>query len=280
MDGSFLMLAIALFALAQSQRAPVAQPLELEGGCGTASRAMVHIQAGNFRPFYAPSAAESVVPVSAFCIDEVAVTNGDFARFVAKHPKWRRDRVSRLFADEGYLRHWTSAETLGDEVRPAQPVTGVSWFAAKAYCEARAARLPTELEWEYVAAASERAPDARSDLEWRATILEWYSRPSGGALSDVGRTKKNYWGVRDMHGLIWEWVLDFNSILVSGDSRETRQTDKQKFCGAGALGASESKDYASFMRIAFRGSLGAEYTTKTLGFRCAKDVVTHGKTID
>ena len=38
-----------------------------------------------------------------------------------------------------------------------------------------------------------------------------------------------------MHGLVWEWVDDFSSLLVSGDSRDQGDADKLKFCGAGAL---------------------------------------------
>ncbi len=74
-----------------------------------------------------------------------------------------------------------------------------------------------------------------------------------------------------MHGLVWEWVLDFGNALVSADSRESGDPNKMRFCGSGALAAGEKGDYASFMRIAFRGSLQASYTTGNLGFRCAKD---------
>jgi formylglycine-generating enzyme len=50
-------------------------------------------------------------------------------------------------------------------------------------------------------------------------IQEWYSKLSTKNLAEVGSTDKNYWGVYDMFGLIWEWTYDFNNAMVTGDSR-------------------------------------------------------------
>lgn len=227
---------------------------------------------GVLKPFYPPSPREAEISVPAFGLDRLPVTNGDFLDFVRAHPKWRRDRVSRLFADVRYLEHWSLPQVLGADAHSRQPVVNVSWFAAEAYCEAQDKRLPTETQWEFAAAASETGSDGRSDMGWRMQVLDWYARPAAKVLPAVGRRRPNYWGVHDLHGLIWEWVLDFNSSMVSEDSREGKDEDKTKFCGAGALAASEKDDYASFMRIAFRSSLEAAFTTSTLGFRCATDI--------
>ena len=78
--------------------------------------------------------------------------------------------------------------------------------------------------------------------------------------------------MRDLHGLVWEWVLDFGNTLVSEDSREGTPQGTSRFCGAGALSSGKKGDYASFMRLAFRGSLQAPYTTGNLGFRCARSL--------
>ena len=43
------------------------------------------------------------------------------------------------------------------------------------------------------------------------------------------------------------------------------------FCGAGAVGAKNTTEYAAFMRQALRSSLKANNTTSSLGFRCARD---------
>jgi formylglycine-generating enzyme required for sulfatase activity len=211
------------------------------------------------------------VGVKAFLLDRVPVTEGDFAAFVRAHPEWRRDRAPRIFADEGYLSHWRAPDELGPEIDPRQPVVRVSWFSAKAYCAARNARLPTEAEWELAASASRTRADGRSDRAWREQILAWYSQPDPPRLPLVGTTPANYWGVQDLHGVIWEWVLDYSGSMLATDPRGAGDKDRLTFCGGGAVGATDKANYPSFMRIAFRSSLRAEYTTHNLGFRCATD---------
>jgi formylglycine-generating enzyme required for sulfatase activity len=236
-----------------------------------AEERMAHVGPGVYRPLYPPSPAEAEVPVRAFLLDRLPVTNREFALFVRAHPEWQRVRVPRVFADEDYLSHWATADALGPDVDEKQPVVRVSWFAAKAYCATRGARLPTEAEWELAASASRTHADGRDDPAWREQILAWYSRPNPPRLPVVGTTPGNYWGVHDLYGLVWEWVLDFNGALLTSDARKTGDKDTLTFCGGGAVNATDKSNYPSFMRIAFRSSLRAEYTTNNLGFRCASD---------
>jgi formylglycine-generating enzyme required for sulfatase activity len=62
--------------------------------------------------------------------------------------------------------------------------------------------------------------------------------------------------------------------MVTGESRADTGLERDLFCGAGALGAADTSDYAAFMRAALRSSLKANNTTTSLGFRCARDVLT------
>jgi sulfatase modifying factor 1 len=197
------------------------------------------------------------------------VTNAEFLAFVKVHPQWRRDQVASVFADSQYLSHWAGADTLGNGVLPRQPVTRISWFAAQAYCESEQARLPSWYEWEYAAAADAHQADARGDPVWRERVLAWYSRPSSTPLPVVGGTPDVH-GVRDLNGLVWEWVGDFNALLVGVDSRDQDGADKMKFCGAGALTMQRKENYATLMRIAMLSALKAPDTTNTMGFRCAR----------
>lgn len=235
------------------------------------AKGLAPVGPGVWRPIFPPEPGKEEIAVPRFWMDWTPVTNAEFLAFVQARPEWRRDRVSRTLADEGYLAHWAAPDALGAGVRPNQPVTRVSWFAARALCAWKAERLPTVAEWELAAAASETEKDASQDPAFRERILAWYASPADAPLADVASGQANAWGVYDLHGLVWEWTEDFNSVLVSGDNREQKGADKVRFCGAGALEARDRGDYAAFMRIANRSSLEAHYTTSSLGFRCVRD---------
>jgi formylglycine-generating enzyme required for sulfatase activity len=235
---------------------------------------MVEIALGSIASAGSTEAPAQTVP--RFYLDREPVTNAQFLRFVRLVFNYRRDRISPLFADHAYLARWATPLELGPGATPNQPVTNVSWFAARAYCHARGARLPSEREWEYAASAGDLGTDGRAEPGWEERILSWYARPTPAVLFDIGHSAPNYFGVRDLHGLVWEWVLDFNSTLADSDSRTGANADPQAFCGAGAIGLSDSRNYARFMRYAFRSSLSAAYTAQSLGFRCAKDSTGEG----
>ena len=245
--------------------------LLLYGAWGAhASGLDVPIAGGSFESVLPPSPQAKVAVVPAFRLDTALVSNADFARFVRKHPDWGRDRVAGLFADEGYLRHWASETEPGKDIAN-QPVTQVSWFAASAYCEARGARLPRWHEWELAAAASATAADARNDPAWRQQILDWYSKSARASLPAAGASPANYYGVRDLHGVVWEWVEDAGSMLVSDDSREQGDPNRNRFCGSGAIDLEQKENYAMLMRIAMLSSMKASYSSNSMGFRCATD---------
>lgn len=232
---------------------------------------MVLIPSGFFKPLYKDDSLGKKIPVQSFYLDATPVTNHDFLLFVKANPKWKRSHVKRLFADTTYLHNWKSDDSLGELAPQKSPVIYVSWYAAKAYCAWKGKRLPTVAEWEYVAGVSENNIEGYNDTEFLQRILTWYAKPSPKVIPSVKSVFKNMFGVYDMHGLVWEWTSDFNSILVSGESRGDTGLERNFFCGSGSLRSSDFKDYAAFMRYGFRGSLQAEYTTSSLGFRCAKD---------
>jgi formylglycine-generating enzyme len=224
---------------------------------------------GTFTSVLPADGKAAAAQVAPFRMRTEPVTNAEFLVFVKTHPAWRRDRVAPILADARYLTQWDGADTLGDQALPRQPVTRISWFAAQAYCESEQARLPSWYEWEFAAAADATRRDARSDPAWRESILGWYSRPSGTALPQIGGAA-NVYGVRDINGLVWEWVDDFNALMVASDSRDQGDPDLLKFCGAGALSMQQKENYAVLMRIAMLSALKAADTTNNMGFRCAK----------
>jgi len=243
-----------------TRRAPPAAP---EG--------MVLISGGIHRPVFRGDNDPREVVVGTFLLDVAPATNGDFLEFVRANPKWRRSQVKRLFADETYLRNWTGDLAFAPGTETA-PVTFVSWFAAKAFAQWKGKRLPSLTEWEFAAAASTTSRDGAGDEEFQKQILRWYATPAPEDLPKVGMTPANFFGVQDLHGLVWEWVSDFNSAMVTGDARGDTGLERQLFCGAGAQNAGDRANYAAFMRYGFRSSLKAGYCIHNLGFRCAQDL--------
>ena len=235
---------------------------------GTLDVEMAVITGGEYRPLYFSKNSEQI-SVSSFILDITPVSNIQFFEFIGHTPVWKKSSIPTLFTEDTYLGHWSQHDNVW-QPEPSQnqeAVTNVSWFAAQAYCEVQGKRLPTVAEWEFVARASESRPDGSEELGYNQRILNWYARPNLNA--NIGQTPNNYWGVKDLHGLIWEWTEDFNSNLISGESRADASIDTRLYCAAAATDAADPSDYAAFMRYGFRSSLKARFAISNLGFRCA-----------
>src|SRR5579872_267170 len=215
-------------------------------GARPLTASMVKIPGGKFRPFLRANDQPGTVAVPSFFLDVHPVTNADFLAFIKANPEWARSRTPRIFADNNYLSQWAGDTTIGNESIRNSPVTNVSWFAANAYCKWKDKRLPTLAEWEYAAAA--RPVHMNKNAKLTTIILDWYDRPTPRTLPAVESTYKNYFGLYDMHGLIWEWVSDFNSVIMQGPDRNTGSGANAFFCAAGSLNAVNKEDYAAFMR--------------------------------
>lgn len=254
--------AAAVIATCGCLAAPAAEYVRLPGGTFASV-----LPQGNVPTVSTP------VEVAPFAMRSTPVTVGEFEAFVEASPRWQRGHAPAILAEKSYLAGWSSATRAGGAIRGDAPVVDVSWFAASAYCKSEGARLPTWLEWEYAAAADEQRTDARSDPSWRRRILSWYERPAGARLDAVGGAP-NAHGISDLHGLVWEWVEDFNALFIAGDSRTQGDPDVLKFCGSGAINIIDRDSYAVLMRIALLSSLKAADTTSTLGFRCVRETGT------
>jgi formylglycine-generating enzyme len=233
---------------------------------------MVVIPAGTHAPLIRSKDEPERVPVASFLLDARPVTNAEFLEFVRSHPTWQRSRVSPLFADSSYLTAWAGDLELGERAPPDAPVVSVSWFAARAFAKAQGKRLPTTAEWERAAVAGFTTADGATEPNFTSTVLAWFARPTPTRLPNAGAGPANFFGAHDLLGLVWEWVDDFNTAMVTGESRGDTGLERTLFCGAGAAGAQDLTNYPAFMRAGLRSSLRANYTVANLGFRCARSL--------
>jgi formylglycine-generating enzyme required for sulfatase activity len=233
---------------------------------------MVQVPEGIYVPLQRTATQPAEEPVAAFWLDVRPVTNAEFLAFVRANPRWQRSRVSPLFADASYLAKWTGDTELGPDSPPDAPVVRISWFAARAYARWQDKRLPTTAEWERAASVGYTTDNGADDEVMRAELYDWLARPTPDVLPTVDTARPNHLGVAGLHGLVWEWVDDFNTAMVTGESRADSGLDRNLFCGSGAVGATDATDYPAFVRAALRSSLGAKNTTSSLGFRCARDL--------
>lgn len=223
---------------------------------------MVHIPGGIFKPFFKQE-SQKEIKVDDFFLDIYPVSVEDFNQFLKKNPEYRKSKIVKLYSDSRYLEDWPKDVLSKKELekKKQSPVVNVSWFVARKYCQSLGKRLPTIAEWEYVA-------DGSNPLVIEQ-ILKWYAKKTTIEAYSIGKKEKNKYGLHDMHGLIWEWVEDFNTVMLSPDSRAKGEKVDGFFCGGGSLNAEDAKEYATFMRYAMRGSLLGNYSMHSLGFRCA-----------
>ena len=188
-----------------------------------APEGMVLIPAGEFQMgSNDPEAANDEQPVhtvyvDAFFMDEYAVTNAQYKKFIDAKPEWRKDRIDKRFHDRDYLGYWNGNDY--PQGKANHPVVLVSWYAAMAYAGWAEKRLPTEAEWEYAA----RGGLVDKKYPWGDGIDPDKANYGGnvGDTTAVGKYPANKYGLHDMAGNVWEWCLDeYNQDFYSISPRE------------------------------------------------------------
>jgi formylglycine-generating enzyme required for sulfatase activity len=156
--------------------------------------------------------------------------------------------------------------------RPNQPVVGISWHDAQAFCEWAGLELPSEAQWEHACRAGTQtrfwSGDGDDDLE----RVGWCFTNSNGRLQPVGTKDPNGFGLHDMHGNIWEWCRDaYGSYETSprvGDGlRHAPDGAAKRVRRGGGFRA-----LADFARSALRGHAYPEQRHDDLGLRPIRSI--------
>jgi formylglycine-generating enzyme required for sulfatase activity len=156
-----------------------------------------------------------------FQIARFPVTNAEYARFIDAGGYTQQE----WWTEHGW--NWKSSRTepyYWDDIRynnPAQPVVGVTWYEAAAYCrwltqqghaqgwlpKDQEIRLPTSLEWERAARHTDQRPypwDTKEPTPERANYKETeIGRPSPVGCFPAGAA---VCGAQDMAGNVLEWL--------------------------------------------------------------------------
>jgi len=194
-----------------------------------------------------------------FRIGRYPVTNSQYGLFIADGGY----RESRWWSAAGWA--WCEAESVNlpeywQESRfntPNQPVVGVSFWEADAFCRWAGGRLPREQEWE----AAARGPQGYEypwGGPWEDGICNSYEAGLD-VTSPVGifpRSAQVPLGLDDMAGNCWEWCDDFFS-------EDQREGGSPRVVRGGAFWF-----VARSLRSSGRGRVGPEGRGQDFGFRC------------
>lgn len=249
-----------------------------------------------------------VVQLSAFAVDPTAVTNAEFAAFVAAsgyRTEAERYGSSAVFhlavaAEPGDIlgrasgapwwltvRHadWAHPDgpSSGIDDRLDHPVVHISHHDALAYCRWAGKRLLTEAEWEYAARGGhdgrrfvwgdELTPGGEHRCNiWQGTFPTENSLDDGYLTTAPARSfQPNDFGLWNLAGNVWEWCADWFSPHYYRRSPTENPAGPRYGDGRVMRGGSYlcHNSYCHRYRVAARSHNTPDSSSANLGFRCA-----------
>ena len=249
------------------------------------------------------------VTISPFRLDRTAVTNAQYAAFVAATGfRTESEAFGWSFVFGGLLpddfeetravaaapwwrqvygadwRHPEGPQSSLDD-RQDHPVVHVSWNDAMAYAEWAGKRLPTEAEWEYAARGGlegfaypwgpDREPGGTHLMNVFQGRFPGEPSPDDGyyGTAPVGAFPPNAYGLQEMTGNVWEWCSDW---FAPDYYRVSPPTDpKGPASGTNRLQRGGSylchESYCFRYRVDSRSGNTPDSAAGNVGFRCAMD---------
>lgn len=230
------------------------------------------------------------VAVPAFAIGVHEVTVGEYMRCVAhkacRPPEWLEPGSEHHIETGRGVTYRSIAPHLRGEL---QPIVGVSWHDAENFAKwlsritGRDYRLPSESEWEYAARAGTRTrfwwgDDERLDGKTMACCRGCGSSLDGIGLHRVDAFEPNPWGLKNVHGNVWEWVADYycdppSATPADGSARLVKTCPPQPTPEGLKVFRGGSCFYeARQMRSAMRLRNWPDFRNMTVGFRIARSL--------
>lgn len=212
--------------------------------------------------------------LDAYWIDRTEVTNAMYAECVDS-------RACRApVANTSITRYRDGQYYFGSPEYDDYPVIYVSWEDAKDYCTWVGRRLPTEAEWEKVAHWNESIKSNRK-YPWGQKIDCSYANYRNGNNLCIGDTAPvgsypsgvSYYGALDMAGNVWEWVFDrydpgyYSKEIFVANPSGPLSGNFMVVRGGSFLTGEEIGN-----RSADRSKEKPDFTSQSIGFRCAMDV--------
>lgn len=248
--------------------------------------------------------------IRAFTLDRFEVSASRFFQFLdifdrEGRPDHPNAGAHPAFPDSGWQAQWSEDPTLlpanqfdlervlhlheqatRSNADLEQPIRGVNWYTAFAFCIWDGARLPTEAEWAYAASAGEQrvypwpntdlGPDIDHD---RAQYTDDEITSEGPARVGAHAAGEGPFGHDDLAGNLAEWVADAYQLKLSERCPEPDASGFRQECMVSegsrerVVRGGSYLDPREKLRNAERSSLKAATATEWIGFRCARDVM-------
>jgi formylglycine-generating enzyme required for sulfatase activity len=257
---SALFLLLAILGVSSLPPSTHAQPLPAQVTSIKDGATMVLVPRGRYVSGIAPSTLRQVLkrlgePMVDFYATELPETARDLPAFYIDVFEVTNEQYGKFMAETGHKApaYW-GTKLFG---RPRQPVVGVGWPDAEAYCAWGGKRLPREFEWEKAARGTDRRMWPWGNIEGPRSFNGRYTGQR--APIEVGSfpAGKSPYGIQDMAGNVWEMTAS----RWPGD-------DSPRHAMKGGSFLNTNAD----VRVTVRWAADDEQQGATwLGFRCVLD---------
>ena len=116
---------------------------------------------------------------------------------------------SNTGSDHDSLSHYSSW-SITTRNQGTRPLSDTRSYIAKARAKTGLQLdLPTAAQWEFAARAGSGSLNYNDKDHRGLDEIAWYDENSGGTVHPVGKKAPNAWGLYDVQGNVYEWVLDW-----------------------------------------------------------------------